>query len=111
MLTLEQARALRDGITPGPWQVNGAGVISDAIGHDIGDIWLEQDARLASSAPDLLDLIEAQAAEIAALAAQVEALRGALQEIADPTRLSGVVAGVLRDLARAALAATEPRHG
>ena len=90
MLTLEQARKLRDGITPGPWNAEYAGW---EFGHDIkgpenADGWAtlvaevggQADAKIFAAAPDLLDLVEAQAAEIAALAAQVEALR---EELAD----------------------------
>ena len=90
MLTLEQARKLRDGITPGPWEVvrqghitfikEAAYVNSYNVDYIARVFASPENARLIASAPDLLDLVEAQAAEIAALAAQVEALR---EELAD----------------------------
>ncbi len=97
MLTLQEARALREGTTPGPW--HGPETI-DSVGDEIVVVYSsgspkqgiykpiheatlgfrpEVDARTHANAraiaalPDLLDLIEAQAA-------QVEALQ---QELAD----------------------------
>ena len=76
MLTLEQARALRDGITPGPWELETDPMMSSVSSHVGGDYHgvtymsldnHENNARAIAALPDLLDLIEAQAGEIAAL--------------------------------------------
>ena len=112
MLTLEQARALRDGITPGPWEVwhgqmpdsedddpENFGVITQSGGFITWAFPTEMgaggdtkaNARLIAAAPDLLDLIEAQAAVIAALAAQVEALE------VQPAPVAPEVAGLVVD--------------
>ena len=91
MLTLEQARALRDGITPGPWDMeikthaksgSRSARISGGAWFDFARVWCstegiyqgqvdsaegQANARLIAAAPDLLDLVDAQAAEVAAL--------------------------------------------
>ena len=129
MLTLEQARKLRDGITPGPWAAEYTGwEFYDIRGPENSDGWKTVVAEYASPAnaraiaalPDLLDLVDAQAAEIAALEVQpatvspeVAALVEIGDKMADCFNRHYIVPGLAGRWAkaRAALAATEPRHG
>ena len=155
MLTLQEARTLREGTTPGPWRVeegttltwgacNADDTSTRGMGYPITDArispcgnWAkgpdcdegQTNASMIAAAPDLLDLVEAQAGEIAALTAQVEALRGAADDVIRASNtimlmLSGDLpmsklareAAIRRALdARNswdnAIAATEPRHG
>jgi len=98
-ITADEASALREGITPGAWDA-GAGLLY--AGYDacprhgvappdrthgctcraIGDIYRDEDRALCAAAPDLAATVIAQAAEINAFKAQVDAQAVALRVVA-----------------------------
>lgn len=73
-VTVEKARALLDGATPGPWQVNGSHFYGpdpdrSLIGQMNGGGPFDANLALIAAAPDLARAYIAQAAEIGRLKA------------------------------------------
>lgn len=70
-ITPDQARALLDEATPGPWTASECtGFIAAAEGEravltaERGDWWCEEDHRLAAAAPDLAQTVIEQGVQI-----------------------------------------------
>jgi hypothetical protein len=44
--------------SPGPWVEENDGLITDADGNGVGDIYLSEDANLVCAAPELLNVVK-----------------------------------------------------